>query len=85
MITVDGRIVEAREGDTIAAAMLAAGLSPTRLSAVTQSPRAPYCMMGVCFDCIVTVDGAANMQGCLTSVRDGMQIVTIKGKREIGS
>jgi sarcosine oxidase subunit alpha len=85
MLKVDCREVEARFGDSIAAALLAAGISPTRLSAVSLSPRAPYCMMGVCFECIVTVDGVANRQGCLVPVRDGMQIETIKGKREIGA
>jgi predicted molibdopterin-dependent oxidoreductase YjgC len=82
---VDGRTIEARFGDSIAAALLAAGISPTRLSAVSQSPRAPYCMMGVCFECIVTVDGVANRQGCLVQVRDGMRVETIRGKREVGA
>lgn len=85
MLHVDGRAIEARDGDTIASALLAAGISPTRLSAVTQSPRAPYCMMGVCFECIVTVDGVANRQGCLVPVQDGMRIETIKGRREVGA
>jgi sarcosine oxidase subunit alpha len=84
-LTVDGRAIKARAGDTIAAALLAAGLSSTRQSAVSQSPRAPYCMMGVCFECIVTVDGVANRQGCLVPVRHGMQVETIKGKRGIGA
>jgi sarcosine oxidase subunit alpha len=84
-LTVDGRAIEARAGDTIAAALLAAGLSSTRQSAVSQSPRGPYCMMGVCFECVVTVDGVANRQGCLVPVRDGMEIETVKGRREIGA
>lgn len=84
-LTVDGRAIEARAGDTIAAALLAAGLSSTRRSAVSQSPRGPYCMMGVCFECVVTVDGVANRQGCLVPVRDGMEIETVKGRREIGA
>jgi sarcosine oxidase subunit alpha len=84
-LKVDGRAIEARGGDCIAAALLAAGISPTRLSAVSQSPRAPYCMMGVCFECIVMVEGNANRQGCLVPVRDGMEIETIMGKREIGA
>lgn len=84
-ITVDGYAVAARAGDSIAAALVAAGVSPTRLSAVSQSPRAPYCMMGVCFECMVTVDGVANRQGCLVPVRDGMTVETIRGRREIGA
>jgi NADH dehydrogenase/NADH:ubiquinone oxidoreductase subunit G len=41
--------------------------------------------MGVCFDCLVTVDGSANRQGCMTPVRDGMRIETQRGKREYGT
>jgi predicted molibdopterin-dependent oxidoreductase YjgC len=41
-------------------------------------------MMGVCFDCLVTIDGVGNRQGCLVPVTDGMQIEIQKGKREIG-
>jgi len=84
-LDVDGRAVEARAGDSIAAALLAAGISPTRLSPVSGSPRAPYCMMGVCFECLLTVNGIANRQGCLVVVEDGMRIETLKGAREIGA
>jgi predicted molibdopterin-dependent oxidoreductase YjgC len=41
-------------------------------------------MMGVCFDCLVTIDGVGSRQGCLVPVADGMQIEIRKGKREIG-
>lgn len=84
-LTVDGTEIEAREGDTVAAALLAAGLSHTRESPVTNAPRAPYCMMGVCFECVVIVDGISNRQGCLVEVRPGMRVETVKGRREIGT
>ncbi len=85
-ITVDGIPVDARAGDSVSAAILAAELDgPYRLTAVSASPRAPYCMMGVCFDCLVTVDGVGNRQGCLVPVREGMQVRRQQGKREIGS
>ncbi len=83
-ITVDGRKLSARAGDTVAAALLAAGIDHCRTTPVTGAPRAPYCMMGVCFDCLVTIDGVGNRQGCLVPVADGMQIEIQKGKREIG-
>ena len=47
-----------------------------RTTPVTGAPRAPYCMMGVCFDCLVTIDGVGNRQGCLVPVREGMRIET---------
>ncbi|WP_407051587.1 (2Fe-2S)-binding protein [Methyloraptor flagellatus] len=83
-IFVEGTAVEAREGDTVSAALLASGLDVARATAVSGAPRLPYCMMGVCFDCLVTIDGVGNRQGCLVPVAEGMQIEIQKGKREIG-
>lgn len=83
-VTVDGRSVEARAGDTVAAVLIAEGVTPTRVSAVSGAPRAPYCMMGVCFECLVTIDGVGNRQGCLVPVTPGMAIETQKARREAG-
>jgi sarcosine oxidase subunit alpha len=83
-VEIDGKVVRARAGDTVAAAMLAAGIDHCRTTPVSDTPRAPYCLMGVCFECLVTVDGVGNRQGCLVPVRDGMQIETQQGKREAG-
>jgi predicted molibdopterin-dependent oxidoreductase YjgC len=83
-IFIDGRSYRAREGDTVAAAMLAAGFDHCRTTPVSGAARAPYCMMGVCFDCLVTVDGVGNRQGCMVMVKEGMHIETQHGKRELG-
>jgi len=83
-ITVDGKAVRAANGDTVAAALLAAGVDHCRTTPVTGAPRAPYCLMGVCFDCLVTIDGVGNRQGCLVPVREGMKVETQQGKREAG-
>lgn len=83
-MTVDGRPIEARSGDSVAAAMLAAGFSQTRVSAVSGAPRGPYCMIGVCFECLVTIDGVGNRQGCLIPVVDGMSVTTQVTRREAG-
>lgn len=83
-IFVDGTAVEAREGDTVSAALIASGLDVRRSTAVSGAPRLPYCMMGVCFDCLVTIDGVGNRQGCLVPVGDGMRVEIQKGRREIG-
>lgn len=82
-IFVGGERVLAREGDSVSAALLASGLDVRRATAVSGAPRLPYCMMGVCFECLVTIDGMGNRQGCLVTVRDGMRIEIQKGKREI--
>jgi predicted molibdopterin-dependent oxidoreductase YjgC len=83
-IMVDGASVEAFEGDTVSAALLASGRDVRRETPVSGAPRLPYCMMGVCFDCLVTIDGIGNRQGCLTPVAEGMRISIQKGNREIG-
>lgn len=83
--TFDGAPLEAREGDSVAAALLAAGVSSCRTTPVSGAPRAPYCMMGVCFDCLVVIDGVGNRQSCLVSVREGMAVETQRGKRELGA
>ena len=79
-IVVDGKPVEARLGDSVAAAMLAAGFVASRVTPVSGSARGAYCLMGVCFECIVSIDGVAGRQACLVPVRDGMQVVTGIGR-----
>lgn len=83
--TLDGRAAEGREGDTVASALLGAGVETCRSSAVGGEPRAPYCLMGVCFECLVTIDGVGNRQGCLVALRPGMAVDTQlgRGKREL--
>lgn len=70
----EGEPVGAQEGDTIATALLAAGAGATRTTAVSGSARGAYCMMGVCFECLVEVDGTPNRQGCLVAVTEGMLV-----------
>lgn len=77
--TFDGREMAGRQGDTVAAALLAAGISVCRTTVVSGVPRGPYCMMGVCFDCLVTIDGVSNRQGCLVPLVEGMRIETQAG------
>jgi|SRR5262245_32870742 len=83
-LTVDGKAMSARAGDTVAAALLANGIDHCRTTPVSGMPRAPYCLMGVCFDCLVTIDGVGSRQACLVPVRDGMKVETQQGKREAG-
>ena len=83
-ISVEGRRVKAREGETLATALLAAGVVPLRHTAVSGAPRAPLCLMGVCFECLVEVDGMQNVQACMVEVRDGMQVRLAAGARRPG-
>ena len=84
-IVIDGAPVAAQEGDSVAAAMLAAGHVIARITALSGTPRAPFCLMGACFECLVTIDGVSNRQACMTAVRPGMRIETGPGKREYGT
>ena len=75
-IRIDGVPFTACDGDTVAAALLAAGAVVFRMTPVAGAPRGPYCMMGACFDCLVEIDGCPNVRGCMTRVVPGMRIVT---------
>jgi len=81
----EGAAVEGREGDSVAAALLALGHAALRETPVSGSARGPYCMMGVCFDCLVTIDGVGNRQACLVPLRAGMDVRRQRGRREAGS
>jgi predicted molibdopterin-dependent oxidoreductase YjgC len=79
----EGREVVAQPGDSVAAALLAAGETVLRATPISQAPRAPYCMMGVCFECLMEIDGVGNRQACLTPVSEGMQVRRQRGAREV--
>lgn len=74
IVEIDGRETIARAGDSVAAVLLLDGRQPYRRSILSGAERAPFCMMGICFECLVEIDGIANQQGCLTSVIEGMRI-----------
>lgn len=61
------------EGANLAAALLAAGVKVFRHTPVSGAPRAPFCMMGACFDCVVEIDGVVR-QACMLEVTEGMTI-----------
>ncbi|MCW3474090.1 (2Fe-2S)-binding protein [Limobrevibacterium gyesilva] len=81
----EGREVTARPGDSVAAALLAAGLRSFRATPVSGAPRAPWCMMGACFDCLVEIDGVASRQACMTQVAPGMRVRRQRGAKALES
>lgn len=83
VVEVEGRSVTVPRGASAAAAALIAGLPSTRTSPATGEPRAPYCMMGVCFECLLDIDNEPSQQGCMVTVRPGMRIRRQEGAREI--
>ncbi len=82
--TLNGQPATGVDGDSVAAALLAMGERVCRTTAVSGAARGPFCLMGVCFECLVTIDGIGNRQACLVRLRAGMQVETGKGKREAG-
>ena len=74
-IEVNGEAIAACDGQTVAAALIAAGKQVFRRMP-SGAARGIFCGMGVCFDCLVTVDGLTEQRACITPVRQGMRVQT---------
>jgi D-hydroxyproline dehydrogenase subunit gamma len=85
VISFEGRDLTVPAGISVAAALLSGGVSDFRSSAVGDVPRAPYCMMGVCFECLVEIDDVPARQSCLIPVQNGMKIKRQAGAAELRS
>jgi predicted molibdopterin-dependent oxidoreductase YjgC len=72
--TFDGEPIVAFRGESVAAALLAAGRRTLRSTAITGAPRGVFCGMGVCFDCLVVIDGAPSRRACMTFIANGMRV-----------
>ncbi|WP_331724407.1 (2Fe-2S)-binding protein (plasmid) [Streptomyces longwoodensis] len=75
-IVVDGEPLPFTEGQTIAAALVAAGRVAWRTTRINQRPRGVFCGIGVCFDCLVTIDGIGGQRACLVPTRPDMTVTT---------
>lgn len=73
-IKVNGKPVTAFEGETVHAALLAAGYRTLRKSPKTGQPRGIFCGMGVCYDCLVTIDGVPDQRACMAQVKERMEV-----------
>ncbi|MGH7096356.1 MAG: (2Fe-2S)-binding protein [Stellaceae bacterium] len=82
-VVVEGRTVRVPQGASAAAALIAAGWRSFRDTPVGGGARGPWCLIGVCFDCLVEIDGVPNRQSCLVTVQPGMQIRRQRGARAI--
>lgn len=78
-IYLDGRPVRAREGETVAAALVAAGWTAFRRTEKRHEPRGVFCAVGRCTDCVMTVNGVPNVRTCITRVEEEMRIETQDG------
>lgn len=80
-IYIDGEAIAAEAGESLAAVLLRQPEAWTSTTPVSGSRRAPYCLMGVCFECLAEVDGVASVQTCLTPVKGGMRVLRQQGRR----
>ena len=79
----EGQTIVARAGDTVAAALLEAGQLVSRATPSEGAPRAPFCMMGICFECMMMIDGQTGRQACQTIITDGMHVARQQGAGSI--
>ncbi|MCP3891591.1 MAG: (2Fe-2S)-binding protein [Desulfobulbaceae bacterium] len=81
-IVLDGAKVEVPGDMNVAAALLAIGKITSRISPTSKKPCSPHCLMGVCFECLMEIDGVRR-QACMTTVKGGMVINRYLEKAEV--
>lgn len=81
-IEFEDQTITVEKGETVATALMLAGKKVFRQSIVSHQDRGPFCLMGVCFECLVEIDGISNRQACMTEAEDGMKIRIQKGAIE---
>lgn len=72
----DGESVPFVAGQTVGAALMAHGVSSWRTTRVQQRPRGLFCGIGVCFDCLLTVDGRRSQRACLVPAAPGVRVLS---------
>lgn len=75
VIEFDGKQISVPDDTNLAAALLEAGINITRKTPVSGAPRTAYCMMGVCFECLVQIDGVSR-QACQVRTHAGLKVKT---------
>jgi len=73
-VFINDQPARVQSGISVAAAVLSQNLRYTRSTPVSGAKRAPFCLMGVCYDCLMVIDNTPNQRACTTYVKDGMHI-----------
>lgn len=79
--TFNGEKLSAVPGQTVGAAILDSGKRSLRTTRFENKPRGIFCGIGICFDCLVSIDGVANQRACLVSVQPNMNVQTQIGTK----
>ena len=77
--TFDGRLIPYRDGQTVGGALVGHGILSWRHTRREGRPRGLFCGIGICFDCLVVVDGIPNQRACLVAARPGLTVTTQEG------
>lgn len=75
-VIINGKITQAFEGELISTVLQAEGISILNHKHKTGRASGVYCAMGICYECLVTVDSVPNIRACQTLVKDQMVIET---------
>ena len=78
-IELDGEPIEVEPGQSVAAALIAAGHRSWRRTRIGDRPRGVFCGIGVCFDCLATINGTPNRRACLVEAAPGDVVTTQQG------
>lgn len=79
IFTFDGTEIPFVPGQSVGAALTAAGVRSWRTTRISARPRGLFCGIGICFDCLVVAEGRPNERACLLPARDGMELTTQEG------
>ena len=82
--SLDGELVECPEGSTVAGALYLLERRQFRTTPAQRAARSYFCGMGICFDCLVGIDGRSNIRACQTQVKPNMEVVTQDGEADLG-
>jgi len=82
--TLNGQSFRCPTGCTVAAALFLLGRRTMRLSARDGTARSLFCGMGICYDCVMRIDGQSNVRACQTVVQPGMKVEVQQGEGELG-
>jgi predicted molibdopterin-dependent oxidoreductase YjgC len=84
-VSIEGQSIKVPAGETVAAAVLVSGIGYTRTTPVSGTPRAPFCLMGVCYECLMVINDQPNKRACRERVEEGMTIERQQGPGKLST